>query len=444
MNSHDSERIAGMLDALGALPVANAEEADIIVFMTCCVREAADVRALGQIASLKNHAAPGGQRLIAVGGCIGQRDGEKLIEQLPHIDVVFGTHNIASLPALLQAAIEDKTVQVEVLDDADADRAPATSLPIRREQPWHAWLPIMTGCNNYCSYCVVPYVRGREVSRPFEEVLFDVEALLADGVVEITLLGQNVNSYGRDLYGEPRFAEILRAVGTSGVKRLRFTTSHPRDLSEQTITAFAETPAVMPHLQLPVQSGSDAVLSAMNRNYTAAHYRSLVHAVRTASAAAGKGDGTYQGSLALSTDIIVGFPGETEADFEATLTLAAEIGFAQAFTFIYSRREGTPAAALVDDTPAEVIQQRFERLVAVVQQSAWENNQLDLGATLPVLFEGVSKRDVTMLSGRSPKNTTVHAPLPAGASPDDYIGRVIPVRVDVARTWYLRGELVGE
>jgi tRNA-2-methylthio-N6-dimethylallyladenosine synthase len=444
MNQHDSERIAGMLEALGAMPVETAETADVVVFITCCVREAADMRLKGQVASMKSlPAPPGGRRLIAVGGCIGQRDGIKLTEELPHIDVVFGTHNIASLPGLLLAAIQDQGPQVEVLEGDEAEAVtPANALPSRREQPWHAWLPIMTGCDNDCTYCIVPRVRGREVSRPFEDVMSEVEALLGDGVLEITLLGQNVNSYGRDLYGQPRFAELLRAVGLSGVSRLRFTTSHPKDLSEEAITVFAETPAVMPHLHLPLQSGSDKVLAAMNRRYGASQYLGLVDAVRMAAAAAGKGDGTPRGALALSTDIIVGFPGETEDDFQATCDLVQAIGYAQAFTFIYSRREGTPAAGLADDTPSEVIQDRYQRLVQIVQRSAWLNNQLELGQVTPVLFEGPSKRDLAMLSGRSPKNATVHAPLPAGTGPDDYVGRILPVRVDVARTWYLSGELL--
>jgi tRNA-2-methylthio-N6-dimethylallyladenosine synthase len=446
MNKHDSERVAGMLETLGAFEAADAEEADIIVFMTCCVREAADVRLKGQVASLKNlknlpgvargrqvgspvFAAP--RRVIAVGGCIGQRDGAALIEQLPHVDVVFGTHNIAHLPQLLIAALGEGTAQVEVLEDGDL----ATALPSRREHRWHAWLPIMTGCDNFCSYCVVPYVRGRERSRPFEEVVAEARRLVAQGVQEITLLGQNVNSYGRDLYGEPRFAEVLRAVGATGVARLRFATSHPRDLSAATIAAFAETPAVMPQLHLPVQSGSDAILAAMNRNYTAAHYLSLIDAVRSACAAAGR-------DVAFSTDVIVGFPGETQRDFEATMELVRAVGYSQAFTFIYSRREGTPAAALEDVTPREVVQERFDALVALVQQSAWEQNQKELGCVLPVLFEGASKRDERILTGRSPKNQTIHAALPEGRAVEEFAGCLCDVRIEEARTWYLRGSLV--
>jgi tRNA-2-methylthio-N6-dimethylallyladenosine synthase len=295
----------------------------------------------------------------------------------------------------------------------------------------------MTGCDNFCSYCVVPYVRGRERSRPCEEVVDEARRLVEQGVREITLLGQNVNSYGRDRYGEPRFAEVLRAVGASGTARLRFATSHPRDLSAATIAAFAEMPAVMPQLHLPVQSGSDAILTAMNRNYSAAHYLSLIDAVRSACAAAGK-------DVAFSTDVIVGFPGETRRDFEATMELVRAVGYSQAFTFIYSRREGTPAASLEDATPREVVQERFDALVALVQQSAWEQNQKELGCVLPVLFEGASKRDERILAGRSPKNQTVHVALPEGGAVDEFAGRLCDVRIEEARTWYLRGSLVGQ
>jgi tRNA-2-methylthio-N6-dimethylallyladenosine synthase len=293
----------------------------------------------------------------------------------------------------------------------------------------------MTGCNNFCSYCVVPYVRGRERSRPFDEITREASELVAGGVKEITLLGQNVNSYGRDLYQEPRFAQVLEAVGTSGVERLRFATSHPKDLSAQTIAAFAQIPAVMPALHLPVQSGSDAVLAAMNRNYTAAHYLDLIDQVRTACTQAGKPP------VAFSTDVIVGFPGETQANFEATLALVEQVGYAQAFTFIYSKRDGTPAAKMADETPHEIIQERFEQLVEVVQAGAWTFNQQMLGKTIPVLFEGTSKRDASMLAGKSPQNITVHAPLPQGTFAQDYAGTTHLVTINEAKTWYLRGTL---
>jgi tRNA-2-methylthio-N6-dimethylallyladenosine synthase len=447
MNKHDSERIAGMLDSLGALPVASAAEADIVVYMTCCVREAADTRLFGQVASLKNVPVADGsthKRIIAVGGCIGQRDAEKLVADFPHIDVVFGTHNIARFPHLIAAALEGKGPQVEVYSDAEAERMKAeegaTSLPSHREQQWHAWLPIMTGCNNFCSYCIVPYVRGREKSRTQDDIVQEVKALVQDGVREITLLGQNVNSYGSDFThegsdGKPQFATILRAVADTGIERIRFATSHPKDLSDETIAAFAELPSCMPALHLPVQSGSDAILKAMNRHYTAEHYLELIEKVRSACKASGKGD------IAFSTDIIVGFPGETEADFEATMELARAVGYAQAFTFIYSKREGTPAASLRETIPREVIQERFDRLVALVQDSAFACNKAECDAIVDVLFEGVSKRDAAMLTGRSPKNQTVHVALPQGAHVDDYAGRIAPVRITETRTWYLNGEL---
>jgi tRNA-2-methylthio-N6-dimethylallyladenosine synthase len=448
MNKYDSERVAGMLDALGAVPTSDEQQAQIIVFLTCCVREAADVRLYGQVASLKNLPH---KPLVCVGGCIGQRDGAALREQMPHIDVVFGTHNIAHLPALVLAALQDGTPQVEVVFDDDKTAvlstqnspeplaepsASVTSLPVHRAHPWHAWQTISAGCDNYCSYCVVPYVRGREHSRPFEEITAEAMEYAAQGVQEITLLGQNVNSYGRDLYGQPRFADVLRAVGASGVPRVRFATSHPKDLSDRTIAAFAETPAVMPALHLPVQSGSDRVLAIMNRHYTAAHYLELVAEVRRACAESGKG------APALSTDVIVGFPGETAGDFQATLDLVRQVGYSQVFTFIYSRREGTPAASMPATATHEDIQRRFDELVAVVQQSAWEQNQLAVDKVEPVLFEGVSKRDASMLAGKTPRNQTVHVPLPEGQTAESWAGRMANVHIDEARTWYLRGRLV--
>ena len=432
MNKHDSERIAGMLEGLGASPVDAIEEADIVVFMTCCVREAADVRLYGQVASLKNvpvrQGSPLARRIVAVGGCIGQRDGEKLTEQLPHLDVVFGTHNLGSLPALLAAAVEDGSHHVEILESSDDF---PTALPTAREHSWAAWLPITVGCDNVCSYCIVPYVRGREKSRPLEDIEREARGYVEAGVREITLLGQNVNSYGRDLYGEPRFVDVLDAVDAAGIERLRFATSHPKDLTDEVIARFGTLRSLMPALHLPAQSGSDRILTAMNRRYTREHYLGLIAKLREACP-----------GIALSTDIIVGFPGETEEDFLQTLSLVEEVGYSQVFTFIYSKREGTPAAKLVDDTPREVIQERFDRLVDVVQRCAYEANQAELGLVVDVLVEGTSKRDATMLSGKSPKNQTVHAPVPAGVDAGDLVGSVIPVRVDEARTWYLSGTVL--
>ena len=431
MNKHDSERISGMLEGLGALMVETVEEADILIYMTCCVREAADTRLYGQVASMKNVPlradSPLSKRIIAVGGCIGQRDGEELTQKLPHLDVVFGTHNLASLPRLLQGVIEEGGHQVEVLA---ASSSFPTELPTTREHSWAAWLPITIGCNNFCSYCIVPYVRGREKSRPLEDIVAEAERYVAAGVKEITLLGQNVNSYGRDLYGSPRFAAVLDALDKTGIERLRFATSHPKDLSDEVIAKFGNLRSLMPALHLPVQSGSDAVLAAMNRRYTVEHYRELVRKLRD-----------VRPDIALSTDIIVGFPGETQKDFDDTARLVDEIGYHQVFTFIYSKREGTPAAKIEDNTPHEVIQQRFDSLVDIVQKHAFELNQVDLGTTVDVLVEGASKRDEHLLSGKSPKNQTVHAPISAGLSIDDLCGKIVPVHVTEAKTWYLAGDV---
>ncbi len=432
MNKHDSERVSGMLEGLGSLPVATIEEADIVVFMTCCVREAADTRLYGQVASMKNipvrAGSPLSKRYIAVGGCIGQRDGERLIEQLPHLDVVFGTHNLGSLPALLSDAIATNGHRVEVLEEGAGF---STSLPTVREHAWAAWLPITVGCNNFCSYCIVPYVRGREKSRTLEDVIAEARGYVDAGVREITLLGQNVNSYGRDLYGEPRFAQVLDAIDATGIERLRFATSHPKDLTDGVIERFGTLRSLMPALHLPVQSGSNRILDAMNRRYTREHYQGLIEKLRAAVP-----------DIALSTDIIVGFPGETEEDFMDTYRLVEEVGYHQVFTFIYSKRAGTPAAAMEDDTPREVIQERFDRLVDLVQRKAFEANQRERGEVIDVLVEGVSKRDSLVLAGKSPKNQTVHAPVPAGVRAEDLVGTIVPMHIDEARTWYLSGTVV--
>lgn len=432
MNLHDSERVSGLLDDCGLNEVESIDEADVVVFMTCCVRENADTRLYGQASAVVSAApAPHGKRVLAVGGCIAQRDGEALRAHIPSVDVVFGTSALASLPSLLEQALSgQKGIAVDTIEEG---RGFSTELPSHRAQDFHAWVPIMTGCNNFCTYCIVPYVRGREKSRVFERVVAECEQLVGDGVREICMLGQNVNSYGRDLYGEPRFDELLRAVGETGIERLRFTSSNPRDLSDKVIAAMAETPAVMPHLHLAVQSGSTRILKAMHRSYTRDEYLDLVRRLKAAMP-----------GLALSTDIIVGFPGETEQDFEDTMSLVREVGFDSAFTFIYSKRPGTPAARIVDDTPREVIQERFERLAQLVAELSHESNQADLGTTVEVLVEGTSKRDDRVMVGHSAKNQTVHFDLPDGWQSDDVIGKLVDVHVEQARTWYLRGTCEGE
>jgi tRNA-2-methylthio-N6-dimethylallyladenosine synthase len=430
MNKHDSERIAGTLEALGSVQVESIEEADIVIFMTCCVREAADTRLFGQLSSTKNIPLPTSskfkKRIVAIGGCIGQRDGEKLTEQFDHVDVVFGTQNIAALPQLITQAIDDNKQHSQVLESS-ADFS--TDLPMKRENSWSAWLPITVGCNNFCTYCIVPYVRGREKSRPIEDIVNEAKSFVQSGVKEITLLGQNVNSYGRDLYGEPRFEEILDQVDKTGIERLRFVTSHPKDLTDGVIEKFGTLKSLAPSLHLPFQSGSNRILKAMNRHYTKEHYLELIEKLRRVCP-----------DIALSTDIIVGFPGETEEDFQETYDLVSKVGFAQAFTFIYSPREGTPAAKMEIGSSHEEIQDRFDRLVELVQEGAYAYNQGDLGKTISVLGEGPSKRNNQILAGKSVKNQTVHAPLPAGVNIDDIAGKTINVKITEAKTWYLSGE----
>lgn len=431
MNLHDSERVSGLLDSLGCLQALSPEHADIVIFMTCCVREAADTRLYGQCSSCKSlPPSPSGRRVVAVGGCIAQRDGEGLLTNLDNVDVIFGTHSIAHVGELLADAFTDGDLHVRV---EEIDSGSATDMPWHRETAHHAWVPIMTGCNNFCSYCIVPYVRGREKSRPMDQIVDEVAGLVRQGVRSVTLLGQNVNSYGRDSDSAPRFAELLRRVGDTGIERIYFTSSHPKDLLPETIDAMAEVPAVMPQLHLAVQSGSSRILKLMNRKYTREQYLDLVHRVRDRIP-----------DIALTTDIIVGFPGETEEDFEQTVSLVDEAKFAQAFTFIYSKRAGTPAAEIDDPTPREVIQDRFDRLVKHVETTAFDYNQRALDTVVPMLIEGTSKKDDGVLQGKSPWNQTVHCPVPAGHDPRDLIGKVLEVRVDTARTWYLSGQSVGE
>lgn len=426
MNKHDSERMAGLLEASGYMPAVEIDAADVIIFNTCCVRETADDRLYGQVSSLKALKTGGRPEvLIAVGGCVGQRDAEQVLAEVPHVDVVFGTHNIHELPSLLEAA-EAGRPAVHVLEEGEAF---ASDLPRSPEKPWHAWVSITVGCDNHCAYCIVPTVRGRERSREFESIVSEVASLVAEGVAEVTLLGQNVNSYGRDRYGQPRFAELLRAVAATGIPRVRFATSHPKDISDETIAALAEVPALMPFLHLPVQHGSNRILQAMNRNYTRERYFERIEAVRAALP-----------DISLSTDIIVGFPGETEEDFAQTLDLVERVRFDHAFTFIYSPREGTPAASLPDAVPREVAQERFDRLIALVKDLAFAANRREIGQVRTCLIEGPSKRDTGILSARTPHNRLVHVPLPEGADADSLAGTLRSIVITGAHPWFVTGE----
>lgn len=430
MNKHDSERVCGMFESLGATNVDTVEKSDLVVYLTCCVREAADVRLYGQASSIKNVPlrpdSPLKTRIIAIGGCVGQRDGKELINNVKNVSVVFGTHNLGNLPNLVQKAIDTNNHVVEIFDKSAGF---PTDLPTHRENFWAAWLPITIGCNNFCSYCIVPYVRGREKSRTIEDIINEAKIYKTEGVKELTLLGQNVNSYGRDMYGKPQFYKLLCEIDKLGFDRLRFATSHPKDISDEVIDAFGSLKTLQPALHLPVQSGSNRILKAMNRRYTAQHYMDLINKLRQAKP-----------DIALSTDIIVGFPGETQEDFDQTYKLIDEVGYHQVFTFIYSKRTGTPAAKIVDDTPKETIQNRFNSLVKLVADKAYALNQQDLNTTVNVLFEGQSKKDSSILVGKSPKNQTVHAKTPSG-NVKDYTGKILKTNITEAKTWYLSGSI---
>ena len=370
MNVHDSERLAGLLEEAGYARAAG-DTPDVVVFNTCAVRENADNRLYGNLGQLlpakKQH--PGLQ--IAVGGCLAQKDRGEIVRRAPWVDVVFGTHNIAKLPLLLERARVEEAAQVEIAESLE--RFPST-LPTRRDSAYSAWVSISVGCNNTCTFCVVPSLRGRETDRRPGEILAEIEMLVAEGVQEITLLGQNVNAYGSEFGDRQAFAKLLRACGTvDGLRRVRFTSPHPRDFTDDVIAAMAETPNVMPQLHMPLQSGSDAVLRRMRRSYRSARYLQIIENVRAAMPEA-----------AITTDIIVGFPGETEADFQGTLDVVAASRFAAAFTFQYSIRAGTPAATMPDQVPKRVVQERYERLVDLVGEISWQENLAQVGRTVEV------------------------------------------------------------
>jgi tRNA-2-methylthio-N6-dimethylallyladenosine synthase len=414
MNVHDSERIAGLLEASGYTRAAAGEPSDVVVFNTCAVRENADNRLYGNLGTLLpvKQQKPGMQ--IAVGGCLAQKDRAAIVERAPWVDVVFGTHNIGSLPVLLDRARVAAAAQVELLEALET--FPST-LPARRESAYRAWVSISVGCNNTCTFCIVPSLRGKEKDRRPHEILAEVEMLAAAGVVEVTLLGQNVNSYGAEFGDRLAFGRLLRACGEiDGLERIRFTSPHPRDFTDDVIAAMAETPTVMPSLHMPLQSGSDRVLAAMRRSYRAERYLGILERVRTAIPHA-----------AITTDVIVGFPGETDDDFAATLDVVGRARFASAFTFQYSARPGTPAASMPDQVPAEVVAERYARLVAVVEDTAWAEAKACLGTTVEVLIaEGEGRKDVATqrLSGRARDNRLVHV-AHCDARPGDVVRAVV-------------------
>ncbi len=457
MNEHDSQRIAAELGADGMERTEVLEDADVVVLNTCCIRENADNKLYGNLGHLKALRDRRPDLQIAVGGCLAQKDRSLILERAPHVDAVFGTHNVGRAAALLREARVRGESVVEILDGPSGDEdAFPSAMAVRPDLSHAAWVTIQVGCDNSCAFCIVPSVRGPEQSRPFGDLLGEVEALAASGTVEVTLLGQNVNSYGRDLTlslrdrpeadathlagpawagavdrrARPLFGDLLRAVGSvPGIRRVRFTSPHPKDLRPETIAAMAETDAVCEQLHLPLQSGSDRILTAMRRGYRAERYLERLAAARSAIP-----------DLAVTTDLIVGFTGETEEDFEATLEVVAEARYDSAYTFIFSPRPGTRAAELTEQfVPAEVVAERFERLKVVVERSALAAHQARVDRLEEVLVEGPSKKDAGVLAGRTRQGKLVHFSADESVTEGDFA----QVRIGRAAPHHLSGTLVS-
>lgn len=404
MNVHDSERLTGLLEDAGYVATPAGEQADVVVFNTCAVRENADNKLYGNLSHLAPVKALNPGMQIAVGGCMAQKDRDTIIARAPYVDVVFGTHNIGSLPALLDRARSQEEAQVEILESLSV--FPST-LPTKRDSAYAAWVSISVGCNNTCTFCIVPALRGKEKDRRPGEILAEIEALVGEGVTEITLLGQNVNAYGVEFGDRQAFSKLLRSCGAiEGLERVRFTSPHPAEFTDDVIEAMSQTPNVMHQLHMPLQSGSDRVLKAMRRSYRSSKFLGIIERVREAMPDA-----------AITTDIIVGFPGETEEDFLATLDVVRRARFSGAYTFQYSPRPGTPAATMDDQVPPDVVKDRYLRLAELVKQIAWEEGQTLVGRSVELMVaEGEGRKDSAThrLSGRGPDSRLVHFN-PAGA-----------------------------
>jgi tRNA-2-methylthio-N6-dimethylallyladenosine synthase len=427
MNVHDSEVLAGILEKSGYSPAASAQEGDLILLNTCCVRENAENRLYGNIGNLKALKEQNPDCIIGVCGCMVQQPTvvEKIRKTYPQVDLVFGTHNLHELPKLLEKVEAERSQVYEVWDSEGEIHE---GLPVKRNDPFKAWITIMYGCNNFCSYCIVPYVRGRERSRKPEAILAEVKDLIAIGVKEITLLGQNVNSYGLDFKGADfNFAKLLQEISALGIERIRFQTSHPKDLSDELIQVMAEHPNICRHLHLPLQSGGSRILKLMNRHYTKESYLELAEKIKNKIP-----------GIALTTDIIVGFPGETEADFQDTLDLVEKIRYDGAFTFIYSPRIGTPAAKLADPIPEDDKKRRLTRLIQVQNEISLEKNRAFIGTLSEILVDGVSEKNPQIWSGRNTQNKLIHFKPASKIKPGD----LAVVRINSAQTFTLEGELL--
>jgi tRNA-2-methylthio-N6-dimethylallyladenosine synthase len=428
MNVHDSERIAGLLDEAGYLPVPEGQQADIVVFNTCAVRENADNKLYGNLSFLAPIKKKNPSMQIAVGGCLAQKDQSIILKKAPYVDVVFGTHNVGSLPVLLERARVEEESQIEILEALE--HFPST-LPARRFSAFTSWVSVSVGCNNTCTFCIVPTLRGVEKDRPAADVLTEMRALVDQGVIEITLLGQNVNAYGVEFGDRGAFAKLLREAGKiDGLERVRFMSPHPRDFTDDVIEAMAETPNVMPHLHMPLQSGSDAILQTMRRSYRTDKYLGILERVRTAMPHA-----------MITTDIIVGFPGETEEDFQGTLDIATQARFAAAYTYKYSIRPGTPAGAMENQVPEDVVGERYTRLHEHQQKISLSVNQESVGTTHRVMvseIEGRRDEVQSRMTGRSEDFRLVHFSSDTDARPGDFVD----VNISEASAHYLIGDAV--
>lgn len=426
MNARDSEKLVGILEQAG-YEISESEKADFVIFNTCTVRDNANQRVYGRLGELNGYKRRNPNMKIALCGCMMQESSviEKLKKSYSFVDLIFGTHNIYKFAELLCATFETEGMIIDIWKDTDKI---VEDLPTDRKYPFKSGINIMFGCNNFCSYCIVPYVRGRERSRRPEDIIREIRGLVADGVVEIMLLGQNVNSYGKNLEEPVSFAELLREVEKiEGLERIRFMTSHPKDLSEDLIRVMKESKKICRHLHLPLQSGSTKILKRMNRCYTKEQYLELAEKIRREIP-----------DIAITTDIIVGFPGETPEDVEETLDVVRRVKFDNAFTFIYSKRTGTPAAAMEDQVPAEQVKVSFDKLLKTVQDTAREQIAKYQGLVMDALIEEVNSDDSSMVTGRLSNNTIVH--VPGGA---ELIGKIVPVSMDECRGFYYMGHIVG-
>ena len=424
MNVHDSEKLAGMLNDIGYEETSQQQEADLVLFNTCCVRENAELKVYGNIGALKAYKMANPNMIIGVCGCMMQQTdvSDYIVKRFPFVDLVFGTHNLHHFPSLLLQAFDSTQTIVEILD---SEGDVVEHIPTKRSLGISAWVTVMYGCNNYCSYCIVPYVRGRERSRQPQDILEEISKLVADGYKEITLLGQNVNSYGKDLEDKYLFHDLLREIDKlQGIERVRFMTSHPKDLSPELISALSECSKLCEHLHLPIQSGSNRVLKAMNRKYTREDYMELVEKLRAAVP-----------GIALTTDIIVGFPGETEEEFLDTLDIMKRIEYDSAYTFIYSPRTGTPAAKISNQISQEVKKERLSRLIDLQNEISKKKNAAYKDREVEVLVEGPSKNKHEIMSGRTRTNKLVNF----AASPN-LIGQLVKVKIIGTRSWTLEGK----